>query len=292
MSIWNDLSWIESIRTPALSLFFENISLAGYPTFLILFISFGYFYWSPSRFSRIAMMLFISGLINGFLKDYFQDPRPMIELMLDPKVGTSYGWPSGHAQIAVTLWGLIAYELKDIKITIGAGLLIFLIAFSRMYLGVHDLGDVVSGLIIGFIILAIWHLAVIHEVYKSISTKSWIIVIAAFQLLIYYFYPVHEGHEANVWFLGVMMGWFIGVSKIHLNSGSIKKLLLSLVSIVIVFFGMISISRIEASIEITGLLGIIYSYSLGLIFSIFVTWIIPRFWRLFNLASLKPKITQ
>lgn len=285
MSIWNDLSWIESIRTPTLSLFFENISLAGYPTFLILFISFGYFYWSPSRFSRIAMMLFISGLINGFLKDYFQDPRPMIELMLDPKVGTSYGWPSGHAQIAVTLWGLIAYELKDIKITIGAGLLIFLIAFSRMYLGVHDLGDVISGLIIGFIILAIWHLAVIHEVYKSISTKSWIMAIAVFQLLIYYFYPVHDGHEANVWFLGVMMGWFIGVSEIHLNSSGVKKLLLSLVSIVIVFFGMISISRLEGNIEITGFLGVIYSYSLGLIFSIFVTWIIPRFWRLFNLAS-------
>ena len=113
MSIWNDLSWVESIRTPGLSIFFENISLAGYPTFLILFISFGYFYWSPSRFSRVAMMLFISGLINAFLKDFFQDPRPAIELMLDPKVGTSYGWPSGHAQIAVTLWGLIAYELKD-----------------------------------------------------------------------------------------------------------------------------------------------------------------------------------
>ena len=55
MSIWNNLSWVENIRSPFLSVFFENISLAGYPTFLILFISFGYFYWSPSRFSRVAM---------------------------------------------------------------------------------------------------------------------------------------------------------------------------------------------------------------------------------------------
>ena len=38
MSKWNDLSWVEGIRTPGLSIFFENISLAGYPTFLILFI--------------------------------------------------------------------------------------------------------------------------------------------------------------------------------------------------------------------------------------------------------------
>ena len=284
MSIWNDLSWVEGIRTPALSVFFENISLAGYPTFLILFISFGYFFWSPSRFSRIAMMLFISGLINGFLKDFFQDPRPLIELMLDPKVGTSYGWPSGHAQIAVTLWGLIAYELKDKRATIGAGILIFLIAFSRMYLGVHDLGDVISGLIIGTIILAIWHLAVIYKIYESLSKKSWMMVIGLFQIIIYYFYPVHEGHEANVWFLGVMMGWFIGSSDIHLNSGRVKKLFLSLASIVIVFIGMVSISQLEANIATTGLLGIFYSYALGLIFSILVTWIIPRFWKLFNLA--------
>jgi glycerophosphoryl diester phosphodiesterase len=284
MSIWNDLSWVEGIRTPALSVFFENISLAGYPTFLILFISFGYFFWSPSRFSRIAMMLFISGLINGFLKDFFQDPRPLIELMLDPKVGTSYGWPSGHAQIAVTLWGLIAYELKDKRATIGAGILIFLIAFSRMYLGVHDLGDVISGLIIGTIILAIWHLAVIYKIYELLSKKSWMMVIGLFQIIIYYFYPVHEGHEANVWFLGVMMGWFIGSSDIHLNSGRVKKLFLSLASIVIVFIGMVSISQLEANIAMTGLLGIFYSYALGLIFSILVTWIIPRFWKFFSLA--------
>jgi glycerophosphoryl diester phosphodiesterase len=230
------------------------------------------------------MMLFISGLINGFLKDFFQDPRPLIELMLDPKVGTSYGWPSGHAQIAVTLWGLIAYELKDKRVTIGAGILIFLIAFSRMYLGVHDLGDVISGLVIGAIILAIWHLAVIYKIYESLSKKSWVMVIGLFQIIIYYFYPVHEGHEANVWFLGVMMGWFIGSSDIHLNSGRVKKPLLSLLSIAIVFIGMVSISQLEANIASTGLLGITYSYTLGLIFSILVTWIIPRFWKLFNLA--------
>ena len=41
MSIWNDLSWVESIRTPFLSFFFESITLMGYPTFLILFMSCG-----------------------------------------------------------------------------------------------------------------------------------------------------------------------------------------------------------------------------------------------------------
>ena len=39
MSIWNDLSWVEGIRTPFLNFFFYNVSLTGYPIFLFLFIA-------------------------------------------------------------------------------------------------------------------------------------------------------------------------------------------------------------------------------------------------------------
>lgn len=283
MSIWNNLTWVESIRSPVLSIFFENISLAGYPTFLILFISFGYFYWSPSRFSRVAMLLFISAFINAFLKDFFQDPRPDIQLMLDPKVGTSYGWPSGHAQIAVTLWGLLAYELKNKWITIGALTLIALIAFSRMYLGVHDLGDVFSGLVIGSFILLIWHYAIIYKFYEKLNELTWLFIILSFQLLIYLIYPTHEGHEISIWFLGVMSGWYIGSSQIILANSQIMKLLLSLISLVGVFFAMVFTTQLESSLELIGIISILYSYSLGLFFSIFVTWVIPRFWKMFSL---------
>ena len=283
MSIWNNLTWVESIRSPVLSIFFENISLAGYPTFLILFISFGYFYWSPSRFSRVAMLLFISAFINAFLKDFFQDPRPDIQLMLDPKVGTSYGWPSGHAQIAVTLWGLLAYELKNKWITIGALTLIALIAFSRMYLGVHDFGDVFSGLVIGSFILLIWHYAIIYKFYEKFNELTWLFIILSFQIFIYLIYPAHDGHEISIWFLGVMSGWYIGSSQIILANSQIMKLLLSLISLVGVFFAMVFTTQLESSLELIGIISILYSYSLGLFFSIFVTWVIPRFWKMFSL---------
>lgn len=231
------------------------------------------------------MMLFISGLINAFLKDFFQDARPAIELMLDPKVGTSYGWPSGHSQIAVTLWGLLAYELKNKWATIGAITIIILIAFSRMYLGVHDLGDVFAGLIIGGIILLIWHYAVINDLYKSLSKRSWLILILVFQLILYIFYPSHEDHELSIWFLGVMTGWFIGASNINIISNPVKKLLISIFAICIVFLLLIVITEIESRIINAGLLGFIFSYSLGMTFSIVVTWVIPRLLRLARLAS-------
>ena len=285
MSIWNNLSWVEGIRTPFLSFFFDTVSLAGYPIFLILFISFGYFFWSPARFSRVAMLLFISAFINAFLKDFFQDPRPDIQLMLDPRIGTSYGWPSGHAQIAVTLWGLLAYELKNRWITAGALLLILLIAFSRMYLGVHDLGDVASGLLIGSFILLIWHVAISFNVYERFNRLTWLFLIFLFQVLLYFFYPVHEGHEPSIWFLGVMAGWFIGSSNITFNSSQIKKFIFSIVSIAFVFYAMVFLTQLESSIGISGLLGIAYSYALGISFSLLVTWVIPRFWRMLKLAA-------
>lgn len=285
VSVWNDLSWVEGIRSPFLNVFFDTISLAGYPTFLILFISFGYFYWSPARFSRVAMMLFISALINTFLKDFFQDPRPAIELMLDPKVGTTYGWPSGHSQIAVTLWGLLAYELKNKWITVGAISTIILIAFSRMYLGVHDFGDVFAGLLIGGIILYVWHYAVINNWYEKLTKKHWLVLIILFQLLLYILYPSHEGHELSIWFLGVMTGWFLGLSNIGLTSQPFKRFFLSISATAIVFMLLIYITQLEQGIQFKGLLGIILSYLLGMIFSILVTWLIPRLLRLMRLAS-------
>ena len=285
MSIWNDLSWVEGIRTPFFNFFFDTVSLAGYGTFLILFLAFGYFFWSPQRFSRAAMLLFISALINGFLKDLFQDPRPDIELMLDPRTGTSYGWPSGHAQIAVTLWGLLAYELKNKFAAIGAIIFILLVAFSRMYLGVHDLGDVAAGLLIGGFILLLWHYAVFYKLYEKFDKLSWFFILIGFQFFVHLLYPTHEGHEISNWLLGAMTGWFLGASNLVIASNNFMKLLLSLISTVAVFFTMIFLFQLEELVELSGLISILYSYSLGLFFSIFVSWVIPRFWKLFNLAN-------
>ena len=82
-----------------------------------------------------------------------------------------------------------------------------------------------------------------------------------------------------------MTGWLLGSSQIELKLNKVNKLLISGFSVFIVFFSMIFITRIEDSIYLEGLLGFSFSYILGIGFSLIVTWIIPRIWRLFNLAS-------
>ena len=154
-----------------------------------------------------------------------------------------------------------------------------------MYLGVHDLGDVFAGLLIGGFILLLWHYAVVYKLYEKFDKLGWFFILIASQFFVHLVYPSHEGHEISNWLLGAMTGWFLGASNLVIASNNLIKLLLSLISTVAVFFTMIFLFQLEGLVELSGLISILFSYSLGLFFSIFVSWVIPRFWKLFNLAN-------
>jgi membrane protein DedA with SNARE-associated domain/membrane-associated phospholipid phosphatase len=92
-----------------------------------------------------------SALLNQVLKGLFARPRPHFEHPL--LVETSYSFPSGHAMEAFVVYGMLAYftvlALRSwesrVAVIFGAALLVVLIGFSRMYLGVHYLSDVLAG---------------------------------------------------------------------------------------------------------------------------------------------------
>lgn len=77
----------------------------------------------------------------------------------------TYSFPSGHATISMAFYGFLIYFLMRIEgklrlsygVSVLLGLLIFLIGFSRIYLGVHYLSDVLGGYLVGgmWLLLAI-----------------------------------------------------------------------------------------------------------------------------------------
>lgn len=95
---------------------------------------------------------------SALLKFFVTRPRPFDSFYIE----TSYSFPSTHATIAVALFGFLAYLYsrqrslkKRINVFFLALFLILTIGFSRIYLRVHFVSDVLAGYLIGAIWLTI-----------------------------------------------------------------------------------------------------------------------------------------
>ncbi len=80
-SLLNDISWVVNIRTPYLTPIFEFFTWLGYRDFLFMFIPFIYWCYDRKVFGKLLVIVFFSAIINSFLKDIFQDPRPDLILI-------------------------------------------------------------------------------------------------------------------------------------------------------------------------------------------------------------------
>jgi hypothetical protein len=104
---------------------------------------------------RVGVLFLLSANLNGTLKLLFHAPRPA---WLDIKtvahaVEPSFGFPSGHAQNAVAVWGLLAAKAKT-RLAWGIALVLCVfIGLSRLALNVHFPGDVLGGWLIGALLL-------------------------------------------------------------------------------------------------------------------------------------------
>lgn len=145
------------LRAPMLA-----ITALGYEEFFVLLLPTLYWCFDQMVGFRVGLMLLMGNTFNTFFKFLFHSPRPywISDSVIPYSHETSFGLPSGHAQIAATVWGWLAVEVKKRWFRIVAVILIFLIGFSRLYLGVHFLSDVLLGWVLGGLLVwafAAWH---------------------------------------------------------------------------------------------------------------------------------------
>jgi membrane-associated phospholipid phosphatase len=70
-----------------------------------------------------------------------------------------FGFPSGHVSGSIVLWGGLAVLFRKRWLAWLAPFAICLVALSRMYLGVHFLGDILGGAVLGGLMLLLaWRL--------------------------------------------------------------------------------------------------------------------------------------
>lgn len=153
---------LEKLRVPVLNEFMLAVTTLGEETaFLVIALV---LFWCVDKYVGYYTLSvgFIGTIGNQFLKLVFRIPRPWILdenfTILEQARGqaTGYSFPSGHTQSAVGTFGCIACTAKNQKLRILAVVIAVLVAFSRMYLGVHTPLDVgVSVLIAAALIFAL-----------------------------------------------------------------------------------------------------------------------------------------
>ena len=131
------------------------LSFLGTAQFYLAIVSLVYWCIDAALGLRIGILMMLTSGLNGVLKLAFHTSRPY---WVDSSIKaynaeSSFGMPSGHSQNSASLWGLVAVKIQRKWVVVAVSLTIFLIGFSRLYLGVHFIHDVLIGWLVGGLLL-------------------------------------------------------------------------------------------------------------------------------------------
>lgn len=161
--------WLHGRATDPLTDVFHGITFLGnFLTLLAVTVVAVAILWRRQRrtdavfvaLAFVGAQVLSSGMKLGFRRDrpFFPDPLATEH---------TYSFPSGHALVSLTVYGalalLLARELSSngrrAVLFAGTAVLVLAIGFSRLYLGVHFLSDVLAGFAAGIAWLSLLYIA-------------------------------------------------------------------------------------------------------------------------------------
>lgn len=195
--------------------------------------------FSPGGGRTLGVVFAGSYLVNSALKYGLNLPRPFTNdpgLVSDTvrATGGGPGLPSGHAQMSATLWGGIAAQVRRPGMWVVAGVLIALIAVSRLALNVHYPSDVIVGLLLG----GLAALVAGRAAFVDAGTWRWAVPLAA--LLVAAVLPAGTPREYGTG-LGLFAGFWYArptFAPPHDVAGRLIVGVLGLLIVFAVFFGL------------------------------------------------------
>ncbi|SHK23188.1 phosphatase PAP2 family protein [Desulforamulus aeronauticus] len=157
--------FIQSFASAKLTSFFIGVTQIGSAYFeiaLLLVLGWYLLFRLKHFWETVILVISLAGgsCLNYLLKSVFQRARPDILHLVEVN---GYSFPSGHAMVSTTFYGMIGYLLwlnlrKQGKsswyVPVLTVFLILAIGLSRIYLGVHYPSDVLAGYAAGGVWLA------------------------------------------------------------------------------------------------------------------------------------------
>ncbi len=223
------IKWMQSFRSDFLDAFFQFFTMFGEELIIIAVLGFLYWCFDKKTGEAIGVTVFISLVVNSTLKTMFARLRPFqIDsdiVNVRPETSSGYSFPSGHTQGAASVFGSLAIWFKRNWLTAISAFIIFMVAMSRMYIGVHFLSDVIVGAALGIGIGYLMHYLLGKnenpaKIYFFVLAVNLVILITVFIVHLltiegtadwsdaYNFYDKMEGAFKMT---GSMLGFTIGV---------------------------------------------------------------------------------
>lgn len=162
------LAWDEPVtralvdlRSPGLNGIVKAVStLGGLTVVALVLLLLLLLVWQECRSLALVLLAasVVRPLLEWSLKELVDRPRPALDQLV-PGNGPSF--PTGHVMAAVAIWGLLPPVVALVSgrraawwWSVGiSATIIGLVAFSRVYLGVHWMTDVVGALLLGALYL-------------------------------------------------------------------------------------------------------------------------------------------
>ena len=249
---------IEGIRSPFLDLLIGLITRLGEEVIIIFVICAAFWCINKLFAYRAGIVFFLSGITVQGAKITFRVDRPWV---IDPifrpvqsatEHATGYSFPSGHTQAAASLFGSLGAQFKKMPLKIICFTIVFLVAFSRMYLGVHYLSDVVVSvaltLLLVFAVFKFFPGETSNK--KSVLITSLIIILYAVAIIIYAFILFSSGTIAQNYLtdslkasgaaVGFAVGMYIEINYIRFSVRA-KNMLFQIIKFVLGIAGVMAI---------------------------------------------------
>lgn len=136
---------------------FGLLTYLGDTRLLLVLVVLTYLAYDRRAGGFVGGTVFVGLATTAALKAWFALPRPPVELR--HVVITGFGFPSGHAVGSTVTWGALVLALEGVSTARRraaiAAVVVVAVAASRIVLRVHYLVDVVAGVAIGLVVLAV-----------------------------------------------------------------------------------------------------------------------------------------
>jgi len=251
---------IEGIRSPFFDILVRLITSFGEEEIILVVICAAFWCINKLFAYRTGIVFFLSGITVQGAKITFRIDRPwVIDPTFNPVASameraTGYSFPSGHTQAASSLFGSLGAQFKKMPLKAICFTIVFLVAFSRMYLGVHTLQDVlVSAALTLLLVFVVFKFFPDENAGgKPVLITSLIIAIYAIAVIIYASIMYSNGIIEHIYLtdclkasgaaLGFAAGMYIESNYIRFDVRA-KSLIFQVIKFVLGFAGVMAIKE-------------------------------------------------